>query len=482
MSAVLDALRGRAAATPTDPVITWDGGRLTAADLVAEVDRLAERLGGDRSPVGILLDNGPAWVVVDLALIACGRPAVPLPPFFTESQRTHALSNAGAGLVISPGGPGDSAVADTRVRLTDTGLPGRPLHPDTAKVTYTSGSTGAPKGVCLSQAQMEAVARSLVAVLGADQAGLHLPVLPLAVLLENVAGLYATLLAGGRYHAAPLSEVGMGEAFRPDFVKLLNTVAASGATTLILVPELLRGLIAAQAALRLPNAVEMIAVGGARVSPTLLRAAAEVGFTAVEGYGLSESASVVALNTPSDPRPGTVGRPLPHLFVSLAADGEILVSPRPFLGYVGEASAPETLATGDLGRFDADGRLQVEGRKANTLITAFGRNVSPEWVESELLSGPEILQAMVLGEGEAALSAIVVARPDLDGHAIQSAIDRANARLPDYARVAEWRAVPPFDVAAGQVTANGRPRRDVLRLLHAHRFSSAAARVPHVAF
>ena len=474
MSAVLDALSLRAQSAPDDIIVSWKDGSLTSAELQAEVERLAGTLCEDTSAVGVLLDNGPAWVVVDLALIMAQRPSVPIPPFFTAAQRDHALADAGAGLFIVPGSADDTLIAGAHVRLTPTGLPSRALHPDTAKITYTSGSTGAPKGVCLSQAQMEAVAASLVAVLGQDRAGLHMPVLPLAVLLENVAGLYATLLAGGRYHAATLAEAGMGEAFRPDFPRLLTTVAQTGATTLILVPELLRGLIAAQGALRLDHRLEMIAVGGARVSPALLDAAAAAGLPVVEGYGLSECASVVALNTPDDACPGSVGRPLPHLTVALADDGEILISPPPFLGYVGGDQAPEVLHTGDLGAFDADGRLRIEGRKANTLITAFGRNVAPEWVESELLAEPQILQAMVIGEAEAFLSALIVPMPGADRAQIEAAVSRANGRLPDYAHVCEWRLVPPFDPAAGQVTANGRPRRDALHRAHGPSPSQAA--------
>lgn len=456
MSRVLDAVRTAALDTPDRVVVTSSQGSMTCAGLLSEVQTLAARLAEGAAPVGVALDNGPDWVVADLALIMAGRPSVPIPPFFTPDQTTHALADAGAGLLITPARTGG-------IQLAPTGLPPRPLHPGTAKITYTSGSTGSPKGVCLSLGQMEAVALALVEVLGREKAGVHLPVLPLAVLLENVAGLYPVLLAGGRYHALGLKEIGFGDPFQPDLGRLLGAIVGSGATSLILVPELLRGLIAAKAATGLATpALDLVAVGGARVSPALLAAAAAVGLPVVEGYGLSECASVVAMNRPGGARAGTVGEPLPHLEVSLADDGEILVGPNPFLGYVGGPTAPSVLATGDLGAFDEAGRLSVIGRKSNTLITAFGRNVAPEWIESELLSEPEVRQVMVFGEAQAGLGALIVPMSGQSPDAVAGAVSRVNARLPDYAHVVRWRETPPFDPGAGQVTANGRPRRAVL--------------------
>lgn len=477
MSRVLDALARRASETPDAPILTGRGVSLTCADLAAAVDQARDELAAlldglpAGAPVAVTLDNGPAWVVVDLALIALGRPSIPLPPFFSPEQRRHALTDAGACLVVSgPAATVAPAFVVAGFPLSAERLDARPtpLHPGTAKITYTSGSTGAPKGVCLSQAQMEDVACSLIEVIGAEFAGKHLPVLPLGVLLENVAGLYPTLIAGGCYHALGLEDLGFSAGLRPDLRRLVDAIEAEGATSLILVPELLRALTLALAlgGRRLP-ALRLVAVGGAKVSPDLIAMARAVGLPAYEGYGLSECASVVALNTPAADRLGSVGRVLPHLKVALSADGEVVVGPRPFLGYVGGPPQSGAVWTGDLAEMDADGWLRIHGRKSNLLITAYGRNIAPEWVESELLAQPEIAQAAVFGEGAPELCAVLAPiRADLPAEAIETAVARANAKLPAYAQVARWTVRPPFDLARGELTGNGRPRRDVLRETH----------------
>ena len=102
------------------------------------------------------------------------------------------------------------------------------------------------------------------------------------------------------------------------------------------------------------------------------------------------------------------------------------------------------------------------------LITAFGRNVSPEWVEQTLRDESGVLQAVVLGDGERALWAVLwPAEPTSSDAALEAAVAAANARLPDYARIGRWiRAAAPFDAASGLATPNGRPRRDAIRDRH----------------
>lgn len=475
MSRVLAAIAQRArlndgAIALSDHRLTFTYGALEAAieSAARELFQWAP-LVRPGSPIAIRLPNGPTWVILDLALTRLGWASLPLPGFFTDEQRQHAMTDAGASLLIeaADAANGDMGLAGVALRITPLALAPRVLPKGAAKITYTSGSTGQPKGVCLSRDHMEAVAASLVLTIGADYAGTHLPLLPLSILLENVAGLYTTLLAGGRYHILPADQLGLSDPFRPDLPRLAGAIAEHGANSLILVPELLRALMMVMTftGVRLP-ALKLVAVGGAKVSPSLLSRADELGLPVYEGYGLSECASVVALNTPAHRKAGTVGRPLPHLAVSID-DGEIVVEGSGFLGYAGGATHEGPVRTGDLGVIDTDGFLGISGRRTNTIITSHGRNVAPEWVESELTAQPEIRQAVVLGEAQAELSALIVPLiPGMDETAIAGAVARANAGLPPYAQVGRWLVRDAFDAAAGELTNNGRPRRAALSARH----------------
>jgi len=240
------------------------------------------------------------------------------------------------------------------------------------------------------------------------------------------------------------------------------------ATSAILVPEILRGVLGEldTGSITLP-AMKLIAVGGSKVSTSLLVQAAQLQVPVFQGYGLSEMASVVALNTPRNNRPGSVGRPLPHMKLELAADGEIMIGDPAFLGYIGAETAPALLATGDIGRLDEAGHLYIQGRKSNLLITSYGRNVAPEWVESELLSQHQIGQAIVFGDGMPALGALVVPSSlNVTDGDIAIAIARSNEALPEYAQIRHWALVPPFTMANRQLTGNGRLRRTVIHADH----------------
>ena len=211
--------------------------------------------------------------------------------------------------------------------------------------------------------------------------------------------------------------------------------------------------------------LRFVAVGGATVPPALLKAAWAAGLPVYEGYGLSECASVVALNTPASDHPGAAGKILPHLQVEIR-DGEVAVLNPAFLGYLGEPArnATDWFATGDNGTIDAHGVLRIFGRRKNIIITAQGRNIAPEWVESILLSQPEIAQTFVYGDDLAFPQTLLV--PVAEDVDLAEAVARTNRMLPTYAQLARFDVVPPFTPQNGMLTATGRLRREQIMQAH----------------
>jgi len=476
---VLEALQAR---TPESLVLIGRDRSWTAAEVLAEARMLAERLAPGRV-VGVLADNGPAWVVADLACQLADAVHLPLPEFFSDEQLRHVLEQSGTDTVITD--------HPERIGALDLGfsLVGRwlglqwlrrvadpvALPAGTAKISFTSGSTGTPKGVCLGLAGLHDTAQALCDRLGGLPLERHLAVLPLALLLENVAGVYAPILRGMQVHLPPQADVGWLGMSGFDPGRLAAAVDAQRADSMTLVPELLKAWVMfLGAAGPAPRPPAFVAVGGARVAPELLAAARTAGVPAYQGYGLTEAGSVVALNIPGDEGEG-VGRPLPHVDCKVEA-GELHVRTRGFLGYIGaEARQGAWFPTGDLAVFDDHGHLQLAGRSKNLLITSYGRNVSPEWIESALLAEPAILQAVVCGDGEAALAAIVVPRPGTGPSIVEDALARVNRALPDYARIGRLVLSEPFLPANGLATGNGRPRRAHILARH----SAALAATHH---
>ncbi|PTU77873.1 long-chain acyl-CoA synthetase [Pseudomonas indoloxydans] len=437
---------------------------LTYAEMLGAVaarGRHLRALGAHR--VALALDNGIDWVLWDLAVLHAGLVCVPVPAFFSADQQRHVLDSAGIDCLIGTRAPGFATV-EADIHRRSVAQPAA-LHQNTCKITYTSGTTGQPKGVCLDLDTQLAVADSLIKASASREVQRHLCILPLATLLENIAGVYAPLLAGARIELMPMAQIGLTGASGFDLARFLQALHAAQPHSLILLPQLLLALVSAgERKLPLPTSLRFVAVGGGRVSTQLLQRADALGLPIFEGYGLSECASVVCLNTPEQRRIGSTGQPLGHLQVSLATDGEVLVKGARMLGYLGEpAPQGEWLGTGDLGHFE-HGFLVLHGRKKHQFITAFGRNVNPEWVESELVQQLPIAQAWLHGEALPANVAVLVPRfantPDAQ---LQKAVDAVNHGLPDYARVHHWlRADASFSASNDLATANGRLRRAAL--------------------
>jgi long-subunit acyl-CoA synthetase (AMP-forming) len=473
-SSLIERLQFIAQLCPADQVaLAGDEQQLSYGQLCESSEALAQwLLSRDCKVVALHADNSIDWVLVDLACQMAGVICIPVPNFFSPTQMEHSLNAAGADWLLTAYSPPPQLILDGqpisvpsiqlsawRLRRDDTA---RLIPRGTHKITFTSGSTGAPKGVCLSSAHQWQVAESLAQLIAIDNPR-HLCLLPLATLLENIAGIYTPLLCGGTILLPAAAQRGMDGSSGLQLDVLLRCLHDSQPHSMVLLPQLLIALVAAcQQGWVPPSSLKYIAVGGARVAPELILAARNSGLPVYEGYGLSECGSVVALNTPANDCPGSVGRVLPHCQVAID-DGEIVITGSSHLGYLGDPDSwsPASIRSGDLGALNEFGQLHVNGRRKNVLITSFGRNVSPEWVESELLGQALLTRCVVLGDDRPYLVALLTAPESQGNAAIDECIAAVNLRLPDYARIGAWHRLQADDWQ-GMLTANGRPRRDVI--------------------
>jgi long-subunit acyl-CoA synthetase (AMP-forming) len=444
--------------------------QLTYAELCERVRAHAKwaRCLPDR--VGLLFSKSPDQIVCDLSLSFAGKELVPLPDFFSDSQLSHIISAARlSDAVVDSNNLERARRLGVRVHAmsAEASASDTPAT-DASRIIFTSGTTGTPKGVRLRSPQMLASVGALAEASAATSSDRYLSVLPNALLLEQIAGIYLPLSLGAEICIAG------GTGMLPSTLgaALASAVERTKPTATVLVPEFLEAWLGELQATgkRAPQSLRFVAVGGAPISPTLAEAAWEQGLPVYEGYGLSECSSVVALNRPDRRRPGTVGLPLPNIGVT-AEHGEIIVTgPTVMDGYLGDTPHQGPWRTGDLGYFDGDGFLVVSGRKDNVIVTAAGRNISPEWVEQVFTANTRIKRCVVV-EFEQEIVALIIPRDSTlcgDPPGLSDLVKFAACELPDYAQ--PQRYLPMSDSEFNNLdllTANARPRRSVAkRLVH----------------
>lgn len=461
MKGVFDTLRHHARTRPDALAFSGDGAALTWAQLASRVADMARRLEGAPRRIAIGLAGGCDYVVADLALALTGRRQVPLPFFFGAEQLGHVLADARVEAVITdrpeafadaPGLRVISSAAEGGERLE---LPR--YQPGGDRVIYTSGSSGRPKGVVIGASQMAASLAALMPLVGATEADLHLSVLPLAQLLEQICGIYLPVLAGAetRFDFAATRTL-----FQADIAPLTEAFARVRPTTSLLAPGILGRWVAdlGQRGLHAPANLRFVAVGGAASASALLEAAWRLGIPVHEGYGLSECCAVVAMNRPGANVIGSAGEILSGLDVRIEA-GEITVSgPTVMMGYLNGDPAPARWRTGDLGRIE-QGRLIVEGRKDALLVTPNGRNISPEWIEQRVNADPRVLSSGLGLRADGALVLVVAAVAPV----APDEIARLVSDLPAYARPVGLIVTSPSE--PGLLFPAGTPNRKTVAAL-----------------
>ncbi len=462
---------------------------ITAGELLTCCNRLANELISRNIKVLALHgDNSVNWLLIDLACQRASVCLIPLPTFFSAEQLQYVFRSLSIDAILCEQPDlfllllnnenitrNSISVENYHLLRIETQCHDTQLPEQTQKITFTSGSTGQPKGVCLSSAQLILQAQGLSKAIQLNNQR-HLCLLPLTTLLENVAGLYMTLLSGGEVIVPSLSDIGFSGSSSLDENKFIRIISKYKPNTIILTPQLLKILVLAiKKSWKPPSSLQFIAVGGALVSCNLLAQAHDLGLPVYEGYGLSECASVVSVNTFNHSNDGSCGKPLPHLTIEFE-DGEIIVSGNTMLGYVGkpESWGRQRIHTGDLGHLDGKGYLFVDGRKNHMLVSSFGRNINPEWVESEFLAHESIAECVVFGEAQPYCVALISPRcSSQSDDALQEIIDTKNDFLPDYARIKKWRRLPQsLRAQQSLMTENGRPKRRAIADYYAKMINS----------
>ena len=180
--------------------------------------------------------------------------------------------------------------------------------------------------------------------------------------------------------------------------------------------------------------------GGAALSAETERFWSKLGFAVVQGYGMTESAALIAVNNPFNQKRGSLGEILSGQEVKIGEKGEILVR-----GKNVSTTDGGWLHTGDVGEVDDEGRLYFKGRSKDVIVTAAGLNVYPEDLEAALIKQPEISECAVIGvegrEGEEALAALLI-KGDSDPRV---AVDRANRELAQHQQIRDWIVWPEAD-------------------------------------
>ena len=407
---------------------------------------------------------------------------------------------------------------------------------DPASFIYTSGTTGNPKGVVLTHGNWtyEAAAIQQVDILGPND--LVLMFLPMAHSFAKV--IEAAWLATGATAAFVESlEKIMDNAseVRPTvmpavpriFEKAFNTVLSKGLSSPGLKGKLFAtamesfdayaaakeqgrdfssfGLLVGRKLVfpklrhalneRFGGRMRFFVSGGAPLSPKIARFFDVLGFTILEGYGLTETSAGTFVNRPGRNRIGTVGPPVPGTEVRIAEDGEILVKGGGVMKeyYRNPAATAEVLKdgwlhTGDIGHLDDAGYLKITDRKKDIIVTAGGKNVAPQNLENELKTDPLISQVMVHGDKRKFLSALVTLNEENArkwaaengvpaGAAlhedpkviarIQQSIDALNARQPGYSGLKRFAIVPrDFTQETGELTPTLKVKRKVVTQNH----------------
>jgi long-chain acyl-CoA synthetase len=440
---------------------------------------------GDR--VAVMLKNSLEWVLFDLAALGLGLVTVPLYVNDRPDNFAMIIQETEARLLLIEGveqwerirqvaGRLDSLVrivsltlactleCDLRLALLDDWLPNSSNSYDAgnwppdalASIVYTSGTTGRPKGVMLSHANILSNTYAGISRVPIHPDDLFLSFLPLSHTLERTAGYYVPIMTGaGVAHVRSLEQLPDDlTAIRPTVIisvprvfervhtkitgrlatgprwkrwlfdltvdvgwrRFLHSQGRGDWSPLFLLWPLLDRLVAERIMAALGGSLRLAISGGAPLNPEIARFFIALGLNLLQGYGLTETSPVISVNGEADNRPESVGPPLPGVEAAIGTDNELLVrGPNVMSGYwrnpVASAAVIDRqgwLHTGDQARIADSGHITITGRLKEIIVLANGEKVSPAEIEMAINTDRLFEQTLVAGEGRPYLSALLV--------------------------------------------------------------------------
>jgi long-chain acyl-CoA synthetase len=431
---------------------------------------------GDR--ICLISENRPEWVIFDLAILSIGAVTVPIYATSTLEQMTHIIEHCEAKMVIVSNATlleqlrkhSPHSHVEHWVCFEKTLKPSKCMTPlwiaehssktdnfsfyqtvslvtpqDLATIVYTSGTTGEPKGVMLSHENIVSNTIASAKMIPIQEDDISLSFLPLSHLFERMAGFFCFMYFGAKIY------------FAEDVHKVPENLLETHPTILISVPRVLekvynkvfedvegrggivRKLFAHSLKTRNPlfksiyssvffqkikdrmgGRLRFIVVGGAALNPTIGLFFERIGIPVLQGYGLTETSPVIAVNKLNNNRIGTVGYVLDNLEVKLSEEDEILVKgPSVMMGYYKNEKATQEaftddgfFKTGDIGEYKG-GFLKITDRKKELIVTSGGKKIAPQPIENELVHHPIIDQVCLVGEGMKTIGALIVPNQSL---------------------------------------------------------------------
>lgn len=451
---------------------------LSYASLLKQTEQLASQLiaqgmkAGDR--IALIGESHPHYVVALLAVLRFGGVVVPLDARLTADERERIIRHSEARLTLDQGPIAELLSLPSLPALSESA--GDAASDQARFILYTSGTTGSPKGVMLSWGAIWHEVNTLKAIYD-PYPDRFLSLLPPNHLFELTGGLLYALFSGAQVNFAntllateitqcfverkitrmlcvPLvlemfkngieREVRKMPRWRQRVFALLHRLAP-------LFPAFLRrGLLFSQVHRKFGGHLRVFICGGAPLKPETTLFFNRMGFEVYQGYGLTETAPVLAVESPGASRLGSVGRPIQGVEIQITENGMLRVKgPNVMLGYYKEPDltlqvldAEGWFETGDLARLDQDGFLYILGRAKNLIVLPSGKKVHPEEVEDILSPHPHVEEICILavklagayGMGEG-VGAVLVPREEamkLSDEEIIASLQEFRARLADY--------------------------------------------------